>query len=90
MRAQIAFDTLQFTDELKMSGMDQGHAEAITKATANALSQILEARNIATNSDISDLKDLIHSNTWKIISTLSIVQGLIVTMFGLAQHLFLK
>jgi hypothetical protein len=90
MWANIAFDTLQFTDELKKSGIDQGHAEAITKATAKALSQVLEARNIATKSDISDLKDLIYSNTWKVISALSIIECLFMTAFTFIQHAFLK
>jgi Protein of unknown function (DUF1640) len=90
MSATITFDTLSFMDELKRSGMDQEHAEAITKATAKALSQALEANSIATKRDISDLKDLIHSNTWKIISTLSITQGLFMTLFTFIQHTFLK
>jgi high-affinity K+ transport system ATPase subunit B len=88
MWAQIAFDTLQFTDELKRSGIDQGHAEAITKATAKALSQVIEARNIATKSDISALKDLIYSNTWKIISSLSIIQCLFMAVFSFMKHVF--
>ncbi len=88
MRASITFDTLDFMDELKRGGMQQDHAEAITKATAKALSQALEANSIATKRDISELKDLIHANTWKIISTLSIAQGMFITLFTFIQHLF--
>lgn len=88
MRASITFDTLDFMDELKRSGMQQDHAEAITKATAKALSQALEANAIATKKDISELKDLIHANTWKIISTISVVQGMFITLFSFIQHLF--
>lgn len=88
MRASITFDTLDFMDELKRSGMQQDHAEAITKATAKALSQALEANSIATKRDISELKDLIHANTWKIISTVSVVQGMFVTLYAFVQHLF--
>lgn len=88
MSAVITFDTLDFMDELKRSGMEQNHAEAITKATAKALSQALEANSIATKKDISELKDLIHSNTWKIISTISVAQGMFVTLYTLVQHIF--
>lgn len=88
MRTSIAFDTLDFMDELKRSGMQQDHAEAITKATAKALSQALEANNIATRKDIDELKDLIHANTWKIISTVALIQGMFITIFSFIQHLF--
>lgn len=88
MRASITFDTLDFMDELKRSGMQQDHAEAITKATAKALSQALEANNIATRKDIDELKDLIHANTWKIISTVALIQGMFITIFSFIQHLF--
>ncbi len=87
MRTSIAFDTLDFMDELKRSGMQQDHAEAITKATAKAIYQALEANNIATKKDINELKDLIHSNTWKIISTITVTQGMFITLFTFVQHI---
>lgn len=86
MQASITFDTLDFMDELKKSGIEPSHAEAITKATAKALSQALEANSIATKEDISELKDLIHTNTWKIISTVSIVQGMVISLYSLIKH----
>ncbi len=87
MQSSITFDTLGFMDELKRSGMQQGHAEAITKATAKAISTSLEANNIATKNDISELKDLIHANTWKIISCVSIIQGMFITLYTFIQHM---
>jgi hypothetical protein len=88
MRASISFDTLDFLEELRKAGMQQDHAEAITKATAKALSQAIEANAIATKKDISELKDLIHANTWKIISTVSVTQGMFITLYTFIQHLF--
>ncbi len=87
MQSSITFDTLGFMEELKRSGMEQDHAEAITKATAKAIATSLEANNIATKRDIDELKDLIHSNTWKIISTLSIIQGMVVTLYTIIPHI---
>ena len=87
MQASVSFDTLNFMDELKKSGMTPEQAEAITKATAKAFCQIMDANNIATKNDIDELRDLIHKNTWKIISTISIVQGMFLTLFGFVQHI---
>lgn len=86
MHSSISFDTLDFMDELKKSGIQESHAEAITKATAKALYQALETSSLATKKDISDLKDLIHANAWKIISTVSIVQGMFITLYSLIKH----
>jgi hypothetical protein len=52
MRASVTFDTLEFMDELKNSGMNQAHAEAITKAMAKAFNQMLESKELATKSDL--------------------------------------
>jgi polyhydroxyalkanoate synthesis regulator phasin len=85
-------------DEIKRSGMDQEHAEAITKATAKAMSKMMETKDIATKSDIllvrkdiqemkSELIKLINENTWKTIGLLATFQTIILTVFGFLQYL---
>lgn len=99
MRATIAFDTLEYMDELKRSGMNQEQAEAITKATARALSQAIESGGIATQQDIFTvkdeiknlevkLKDFMHAQTFKIISTISIVISIFVALNSFIQKIF--
>jgi hypothetical protein len=56
MRSKINFDTLQYMDELKNSGMPQEQAEAITKATSHAFDQLMETKELATKQDINDLR----------------------------------
>ncbi len=50
------FDTLEYLDELKRSGMRTEEAEAITKATAKAFTQILDIKEIGTKSDFKQLE----------------------------------
>jgi len=47
----ISFDTLAYAKKLKLSGISEEQAEAMT----NAMSQVLEAKDIATKQDIKAL-----------------------------------
>jgi hypothetical protein len=99
LRGTIAFDTLEYMDELKRSGMDQEQAEAITKATAKALSQAIDSGGIATQQDIFSLKDdiknlevkikdFIHAQTFKIITTISVALGMFIALNSLIEKVF--
>ena len=46
----IPFDTLAYAKKLRLSGISEEQAEAMT----NAMSQVLEAKDIATKQDIKD------------------------------------
>lgn len=91
MRAAITFDTLEYMDELKRSGMRQEEAEAITKATAKALNQLVETKELATKSDLQEIKveliKFISESTWKTIGILATFQTIIIGLFGLIQFL---
>lgn len=91
MRANVTFDTLDFMDELKRSGMKQEEAEAITKATAKALNQMVETKELATKKDLQDIKveliKFISESTWKTIGILATFQTVIIGLFGLIQFL---
>lgn len=91
MRANVTFDTLDFMDELKRSGMKQEEAEAITKATAKALNQMVETKELATKKDLQDIKveliKFISESTWKTIGILATFQTIIIGLFGLIQFL---
>lgn len=50
------FDTLAYLQELKRSGMNENEAEAITKATAKAFSQVIDLKEIGTKSDFRQLE----------------------------------
>lgn len=56
MRATVPFNTLEYMDELKASGMKEEIASAITKATAKAFVQSMETKEIVTKTDAKDLK----------------------------------
>lgn len=87
MQASISFDTLDYMEELKKSGFNILQAEAITRATSKAISQSFEGHSIATKNDISELKDLIYSTSIKTITTISVVQGMIVGLLGFIKYL---
>lgn len=55
MRA-VNFDTLKYSQELKKSGMKSQEAEAITRATAEAWAQLMDAKELATKTDILNLE----------------------------------
>jgi len=59
MKSQMTFDTLEYIDELRKSGMDESEAEAITRATARALVQTIEIKELATKRDILEIKNQI-------------------------------
>lgn len=92
MRANITFDTLEYMDELKKSGMRQEEAEAITKATQRALNQLVETKDLATKNDLSELrlvlKSDIHDAMWRTIKILATFQIVTVGVFTLIQHFF--
>ena len=44
----------EFMDELKSSGIEQNQAEAITRATSQALSQTIELKELATKNDLKE------------------------------------
>jgi|GEM_PF-3500580 hypothetical protein len=102
MRASITFDTLEYMDELKRSGMKQEEAEAITKATAKAFTQMLDTKEVAVKNDLKSLelavkKDLndtklemmkcISETMWKTIGILATFQTLIIGVFGILSYL---
>lgn len=81
MRANITFDTLEYMDELKRSGMKQEEAEAITKATAKAFTQMMETKELATKKDILDLEMKLQAFIVKAITTSIVILGGIQTFF---------
>jgi hypothetical protein len=91
MSTAVPFDTLEYMDEIKRSGMDQEHAEAITKATAKAFNQMVGIKELTTKKDLQEVKidliKVIHENTWKTIGILATFQTIIIGAFGLIQYL---
>lgn len=81
MQSLVNFDTLEYMDELKRSGMDQQHAEALTKATAKAFTQMMETKEIATKSDLRSLKMELQAFIVKTITTSILILGGIQTVF---------
>jgi uncharacterized protein YegJ (DUF2314 family) len=70
MRASVTFDTLEFMDELKNSGMDQAQAEAVTKATAKAFTQMMETKELATKKDLKELEVSLKSDIKESVITM--------------------
>jgi ABC-type transporter MlaC component len=56
MKTTLPFDTLEYMEELKNAGVDQKQAQAMTKATQHAFSQMLENNQVATKEDIQELR----------------------------------
>lgn len=56
MISNITFDTLECVNDLKKCGLKQETAEAITKATAKALNQMMDIKEIATKKDLIALR----------------------------------
>jgi hypothetical protein len=81
MRANVTFDTLEYMDELKRSGMKQEEAEAITKATAKAFTQMLDTKEVATKKDLQELKMELQSFIVKAITTSILILGGLQTIF---------
>ena len=77
MQSAITFDTLEFMEELKKSGMKHKEAESITKATARAFVQMMDVKDVATKKDIMDLKNSLQGFIVKAItSAIFILSGL--------------
>jgi hypothetical protein len=74
MRSHITFDTLEYMDELKNAGMEQGLAEAITKANAKAFNQMIDLKELATKQDLFKLEQDLKSF---IIKSLGIGLGIL-------------
>jgi hypothetical protein len=50
------FDTLAYSNALQQAGMPKAQAEALTRAQADALRSMVESRDLATKSDLLELK----------------------------------
>jgi hypothetical protein len=91
MSAVIAFDTLEFMDELKRSGMNIQEAESLTKATAKAFSQMMQTHEMATKKDLGHLEvtitKIINETMWKTIGIISTMQIISMGFFTFLQHL---
>lgn len=77
----ISFDTLEYMDELKRSGMRQEEAEAITKATAKAFAQMMETKELVTKGDLMKTKNELEAFIIKTITTSVVVLGGLQTLF---------
>lgn len=86
MISNVTFDTLEYSNELKRSGIPEQQAEAITKATSNALQQVLDSEHLATKKDIQEIKSLIHAITFKTITYVSMIQGTVITLCQYLGH----
>jgi hypothetical protein len=90
MQSHILFDTLEYMDELKRSGMKPDEAEAITKATARAFTQLMDTKELCNKKDLMDAKmDImkhISDTTWKTIGILCTFQTVVIGIFGLVQY----
>lgn len=81
MQSTISFDTLQFMYELKKAGIKQEEAEAITKATANAFTQMMETKEIVTKHDLQILKDELKAFIIKALTTSLMIAAGLQTVF---------
>lgn len=52
----ITFDTLEFSKTLQNAGMEQRQAEALAQAQRRAFEQMVTTKELATKSDLLDLK----------------------------------
>ena len=77
----LTFDTMQYMDDLKKGGMTQEQAEAITKAISNALSQLMETKDISTKRDLQTLKMELQGFIVKSLTTTAAVLGGIQVLF---------
>jgi hypothetical protein len=81
MRSYITFDTLEYMDELKRSGMKHEEAEAITKATSKAFNQMMETKELSTKADLLKLKNELEHFIVKMVGTSIAVLGGLQTFF---------
>lgn len=91
MKSAINFDTLEYMNNLK-KGFTQEQAEILTHANAQAFSEMIEVKELATKTDIKEIRidmekmkveliKFINENTWKTIGILATFQTLILTVF---------
>ena len=52
----ITFDTLEFSKTLQNAGMEQRQADALAQAQRRAFEQMVTTKELATKSDLLDLK----------------------------------
>lgn len=79
MQAHISFDTLEYMDELKRGGINQSEAEAITKATSKAFTQMMIMKELCTKKDLSDLKTDLQAFIVKAVTSTIFILGSIQT-----------
>ena len=65
MRA-TTFDTMEYMNDLKNSGIDAHTAEGMTKAISKAFSQAMENKDLATKSDIKELELATQKNIYEL------------------------
>lgn len=58
--AVITFDTLAFSKTLQASGMAKEQADAFAEAQKNAISEMIESKEIATKADILRLENKLN------------------------------
>lgn len=58
--AVITFDTLAFSKTLQASGMAREQADAFVEAQKNAISEMIESKEIATKADILRLENKLN------------------------------
>lgn len=82
MSSSVIFDTLEYVESLKKSGIKQEQAEAITRATSKAFIQLIEASDLATKNDLVSLKIELQSFIIKAVSTTILLLGGWQTLFN--------
>ena len=60
--AILTFDTLAFSKTMQDAGMDRMQAEALATAQREAFSQMLDARDFATKTDVLETKAELKEN----------------------------
>lgn len=86
----ITFDTLEFMDGIKESGLSQEQAEAITKVTSKAIAQIISTNDLALKDDIRQLEikmiKVVNDSMWKIIGIIGTLQTIMITAIGFVTY----
>jgi hypothetical protein len=87
MAAVRRFDTLSYANTLKEAGIDSKQAEIFAELQRKIIEDI-DSSTVSTKKDISDLKDLIHANTWKIIGYTGSFIALLAALQTILQTIF--
>lgn len=85
MHTHINFDTMEYMEELKLSGMNPIEAEAITKATSKAFNQMMVIKELCTKNDLITLKTDIQTFIVKSITSTIFILGSIQTFLHLIR-----